>query len=90
VDQEHFDDFERRLALIENRNKRVESDKAWETGNVRRVTLTCFTYIVAVAYGIATDIQPAWLHAAVPAAGFLLSTLTLSVVKERWLKRRES
>lgn len=40
--------LEQRISLIENRNKKVEVDKAWETSFLRRGMVALFTYIVMV------------------------------------------
>lgn len=79
--------IEERLATIEQRNERVENDKAWETSWVRRISVMTLTYLVVVAYlHFVVKIDP-WVNALVPAIGFLLSTLTISLIKNQWLKR---
>ena len=78
--------FESRLALIEARNKRVELDKAWETSWTRRLLLTLFTYLALGLYLWAIDISRPWLNSIVPAVGFMISTLTMPWIKDRWIK----
>ena len=41
--------LEDRIALIEQRNSRVEADKAWETSWARKVSIAFVTYIVVAA-----------------------------------------
>ena len=41
---------EDRIKAIEERNKRVEGDKAWETCTLRKVLIIVFTYVFAVLY----------------------------------------
>jgi len=80
--------IEDRLALLEERNKKVEADKGWETSWFRRVSIAVLTYVIVAAYlGTVIGIDP-WLNALVPVAGFLLSTLTLSYLKSWWISRR--
>jgi len=80
-------DFADRLEMIEERNKRVEIDKAWETSWTRRIAVTVLTYIVVVFYlAFVVHVDP-WINALVPIIGFLLSTLSISFVKKRWQKR---
>ena len=80
--------IEERLAIIERRNKKVESDKAWETSWTRRISIMLLTYLVVVAYlHFVVHIDP-WINAIVPVIGFLLSTLTVQVVKGIWSKNR--
>ena len=78
--------FEKRLKNIEDRNKRVEIDKKWETSITRRGLLALFTYLAIGFYLQAIKIQKPWLNAIVPAAAFMLSTLTMPFFKRMWVK----
>ncbi len=78
--------LEKDLAKIQQRNKRVEIDKAWETSISRRVVLLVLTYLAIGFYLNAIQISNPWLNAVVPSIGFLLSTLTLPFFKELWKK----
>lgn len=80
-------DLERRLATVEERNRRVAADKQWETSYTRRGLLVAFTYLAIGLYMWAIDIPSPWLNAIVPSVGFLLSTLTLPFFKKWWLSR---
>jgi len=81
-------DLLERIEKLENRNKRVEADKAWETSWSRRLSIMTLTYLVVVVYlRFVIHINP-WLNALVPVTGFFLSTLTLSFLKQRWTARR--
>jgi len=75
-----------RVEKIETRNKKVESDKAWETSWLRRILLILFTYLSIGFYLNAIQVSNPWLNAIVPAIGFLLSTLTLPFFKSLWVK----
>lgn len=82
------DNLEIRIADIEGRNTQVEADKAWETSWTRRIGVMLLTYTVVVAYlHFVVRIEP-WINALVPVIGYLLSTLTISQLKRRWLKSR--
>lgn len=78
---------EERLRVIEERNARVEADKAWETSYTRRILLIVFTYVAIGLYMWAIGVSDPWLNAIVPSVGFLLSTLTLPLFKKMWLER---
>lgn len=78
--------IEQRLQQIEERNKKVEFDKAWETSWVRRILLILFTYLSIGLYLHAINIGRPWLNAIVPAVGFMISTLTMPFFKRMWLK----
>ena len=82
-------EIEKRLEAIERRNARVEADKAWETSYARRGALVLFIYAAIGIYFWAVGISNPWLNAIVPAAAFVLSTLTLAYLKEIWLARRK-
>jgi hypothetical protein len=69
---------------IKERNKRVEIDKAWETSNVRKITLIIFTYLSLGLYMQFIGVSNPWLNAVIPSLGFLLSTLTLPYIKNYW------
>lgn len=78
--------FKERIRKIEERNKRVEIDKAWEVSLTRRILLIIFTYLAVGLYLNAITVPNAWLNAIVPAVAFLLSTLTLPFFKNIWIK----
>lgn len=67
------------------RNARVEADKAWETSRTRRLLIAAFTYSVAFLYMSFLGVENAQYHAAVPTGGYLLSTLSLGLVKSFWI-----
>ena len=80
-------DLEKRVSDIEERNKRVEADKAWETSWIRKLLIIILTYVFAVLYLKIADTTNPFLGAVVPCVGFYLSTLGLNVIKKIWLKK---
>ena len=82
-------DFQKRIKKIEQRNEKVELDKAWETSLFRKLLVAIFTYIVIGLFMSSIAVSRPWLNAIVPTLGFLLSTLTLSVFKKIWIDRLE-
>jgi hypothetical protein len=75
-----------RIEKLEARNKRVEADKAWERSWIRRLSIMLLTYLVVVFYlHFVVHIDP-WINALVPVIGYFLSTLTVSLLKKRWLE----
>ena len=78
--------LKKEIDQIGERNRRVETDKAWETSYTRRGLLTIFTFLAFGLYLNAIQITNPWLNAIVPAVGFMLSTLTLPFFKELWIK----
>ena len=81
-------DLEKEVAAIKARNKRVETDKAWETSWTRRICIMVLTYAVVVLYSFTiSKVQNIWLSSLVPVIGFTLSTLSLGLVRKFWEKR---
>lgn len=83
------ENLEQKIQVIEERNKRVAADKAWETSWTRRILLSIFTYLAIGVYMWAIGIERAWLNAVVPAVAFMLSTLTMPFFKKLWLRRNQ-
>lgn len=83
-------ELEQRIAKIEKRNKRVETDKAWETSWTRRICIMVLTYLVVVAYSyIIRECDNILLSSLVPVLGFLLSTLSAKAVRRLWEKKNK-
>lgn len=81
-----IEEIDKRLQKIEERNKSVELNKAWETSYTRRVLISIFTYLAIALYlQFIVGIDP-WINAIVPTIGFLLSTLSLPFLKKVWEK----
>lgn len=82
----NLNELEKEINKLKERNKRVETDKSWETSSTRRGLLIIFTYLAIGFYLSAIRIENPWLNAIVPSIGFLLSTLTLPYFKNLWIK----
>ena len=82
-------ELERRVSAIEERNKRVEGDKAWETSTLRKGLIVVLTYVFAVLYLKVADTTNPFFGAVVPTVGFYLSTQTLKLIKDKWLSNRK-
>ncbi|MDO8339109.1 MAG: hypothetical protein Q7T16_00450 [Candidatus Burarchaeum sp.] len=80
-------ELKQELHAIKQRNRRVESDKAWETSAARRGLIAVMTYFLAVILFILINAPNPWLTAFVPAAAYALSTLTLPFVKDWWVEK---
>ncbi len=80
--------LEERITKIEERNKRVELDKKWETSMTRKICIMVLTYIVVVIYSYVTqNCANIYLSSLVPVIGFSLSTLSLHSIRKFWEKR---
>ena len=79
--------LEERITNIEDRNKRVELDKKWETSIVRKGLICVLTYTVVVFYNyFISKSNNIFLNSLVPVIGFFLSTLSLNLVRKIWNK----
>lgn len=81
-------ELESRIEKIEQRNKRVENDKAWETSTLRKILIITFTYIFAVLYLKIADTTNPFFGAVVPCVGFYLSTWSINIIKKWWISKR--
>lgn len=80
--------IEDRLEQIEQRNSRVEIDKAWETSLTRRLSIAVLTYFTASLFLWLIGVGYPLLSALVPTGGYLLSTLSLPWIKRLWMRKR--
>lgn len=75
------------VETIQDRNARVEAEKAWETSWTRRLLIALITYVVIGSYLTYLGIDKAWMNALVPAVAYILSTLGLNAIKLIWMKK---
>ncbi|MBO4601511.1 MAG: hypothetical protein J5634_04690 [Bacilli bacterium] len=80
--------IEDRIKNIEERNKRVEKNKAWETSKTRRIVIMILTYLVVLLYSyLVRKYDNIFVSSLVPVIGFLLSTLSLGFIRKVWEKK---
>jgi len=84
-----LEECSKELEEIKERNVRVEADKAWETSWVRRLFIAVVTYANAWVWLALIHETIPYLKAFVPVAGYLLSTLSLPLVKQWWIGQSE-
>lgn len=82
-----LEQLETDIALLKERNNRVEMNKAWETSYTRRASIIIVTYIVVVAYFFIIHVDRPFLNAIVPVLGFSISTLSVSLIKKIWISK---
>ena len=88
--EEKIVELENKIKAIEKRNKKVETDKAWETSWTRRICIMVLTYIVVIAYSyIIKKYDNILLSSLVPVICFTLSTLSIGIVRKIWQKNRK-
>lgn len=81
-------DLKNEIESIKKRNNKVEKDKEWETSLTRKLFIAALTYIVVVIYSyLIKNVSNIFLTSIVPVIGFLLSTLSLKIVRQFWERR---
>lgn len=89
MDSEQLTKIKNEIDAIKARNKRVEIDKAWETSLFRKVSITIITYMFMTGLFLVLGVDKPYLNSLVPTFGYLLSTLTLSLLKDIWVKAKK-
>lgn len=79
--------METELEKVNERNRRVEIDKAWETSKTRRTFIIIFTYVIAASFLAVIGNPSPQINALVPVGGYFLSTLSLPVIKRLWASK---
>lgn len=85
--EERLQTLEKEIALVKERNLRVEADKRWETSTFRVLSITVITYIIVLLVLYFIGAENIFLSALVPTVGFFLSTQSLPMVKRWWIKK---
>ena len=80
-----LEQLQKEIVQIKERNKRVEADKAWETSWARKILILLLTYIVIVIFFFFAKLPEPFVNAIVPSLAFVLSTLTMPILKKLWL-----
>lgn len=81
-------DLEKRVAVIEARNRKVEFDKAWEVSWTRRIFIMIITYAtIGVYLRFVVHISP-WVNGLVPVIAYIISTVTIARLKKWWISRQ--
>ena len=75
--------IESEITAIQNRNRRVESNKTCETGGFRLLSITGITYVTMVLVFLVLGSNRPFVNALVLTTGFFLSTLSLSFLRNR-------
>lgn len=81
--------IETELQTIKERNERVELSKAWEVSLTRRMFIASITYVAALIFLWVIHAPAPYLAAFVPVGGYVLSTLSLPFLRNRWIAHRK-
>ena len=85
---ERLTQIENELQRINQRNAKVEADKAWEVSYFRIGVICAVTYVVAALLLCLIGAQKFWLNAMIPVVGFYLSAQSLPAIKRWWIATR--
>ncbi len=77
----------KKIDRINERNRRVEADKSWETSKTRRFIITVSTYVTISIFLFYIKAPDPFIASIVPTVGYLLSTLTMPILKRMWLDK---
>lgn len=81
--------IEKEIQEIKERNKRVELDKTWETSLTRKLSIAILTYFVITLFFLAAGFSKPFLNSLVPTTGYMLSTLSLPIIKKWWVRNKK-
>lgn len=76
------------VEAIKLRNNRVEKEKAWETSWVRRISVIVVTYLVMSLIFSVILVDRPFINAIIPTMGYFLSTFSIGLLKDWWMKRQ--
>ena len=80
--------IQREIDTIKARNKRVESDKAWETSWTRKIIITGITYLLIAVFMWTVKLEKPFIGAIIPTLAYLLSMSTLPYFKQWWISKK--
>jgi len=86
--EQKIQELEKSIEEIQERNRRVEADKAWEVSTFRKGSILVVTYLLAVVVMFSLHISKPFINAIIPTLGFFLSTLTLPFLKKWYLQSK--
>ncbi len=85
--EKRIENLEKVILQIKERNQRVEADKAWETSWHRKWSILVLTYTLVVVFFLVMNLPNPFVNAIVPTLWFLLSTLSIKLLKEIRIQR---
>lgn len=78
--------FEQEIIALKERNTKVDIEKKWERSATRRIFIALLTYIFALVWLYIIRESSPILKSFIPVAGYILSTLSLPIIKNWWLR----
>ena len=81
-----LNNIQNEIKNIKQRNQKVEIAKSWETSISRKMLISLLTYIVISIFFLYIGISKPYLNAIIPSIAFILSTLSMNLFKNLWIK----
>lgn len=78
------------IEKIQERNRRVEKDKQWETSLTRKIVIATSTYFLIAIFLMVIKVEKPFISAIIPALAYLISTATLGFLKQKWLEEKNA
>lgn len=85
--EKKLNELEKEIEKIKKRNKKVEAEKAWETSFERKISIIVFTYIIIAIIMLLLKIEKPFVNALIPTFWYLLSILSISFLKKKYIKK---
>jgi hypothetical protein len=79
--------LEEKIQKINERNLQVEQDKSWEVSWFRIISVAGTTYIIILLIMWILNFNFIFISALIPTFGYLLSTLSIKVLKKVYIKK---
>ena len=83
----NLNEIKKELDFIKSRNKRVETDKAWETSWTRKIIITITTYVLIVIFMYIAKLEKPIIGAIIPSVAYLLSVSSMTLIKKVWINK---
>ncbi|MFH1255706.1 MAG: hypothetical protein V1494_00280 [Candidatus Diapherotrites archaeon] len=82
-----MESVEQKVNSIFERNKRVETDKAWELSKTRRAINAFATYVIVLYFLLLINAPEPYLNSLVPAGAYLIQNTSMPFIKKLWVER---
>ncbi len=82
-----IEELEKEIDKIKSRNKKVEAEKAWETSLERKMSILVLTYMIISLVMLFLGFDKPFLNAIIPTCWYILSTLSVWLLKRKYIER---
>ena len=80
-------ELENKVKELEEKNRQLEYEKAWETSLTRKIYLMIGIYIIVITYSyVIKKFNNIFLSSLIPVIPFALSNSSLKIIRKIWEK----